>query len=68
MLGPNHEDVAESMRSLANNYSYQGKYEDAEPLYKKSLIIYENSPEPNHPEVATNYHNLAVLYYKMGQD
>ena len=40
----------------------QGRYADAEPLYKRSLAIREKSLGPDHPDVATSLNNLAVLY------
>ena len=40
----------------------QGKYEDAEPYFLKSLEIYEKVLGENHPDTATSYNNLAGLY------
>ena len=40
----------------------QGRYADAEPLYKRALAIYEKALGPDHPYVATTLNNLAVLY------
>ena len=38
-LGPDHPDVAASLNNLAVLYQHQGRYADAEPLYKRSLAI-----------------------------
>jgi CHAT domain-containing protein/lipopolysaccharide biosynthesis regulator YciM len=44
----------------------QGKYNEAEPLAKRSLDIFEKALGPNHPDVATSLNNLAQLYYSQG--
>ena len=43
--------------SLAN----QGKYDDAQPLYKRALTIREEVLGPRHPDVASRLNNLASL-------
>ena len=42
-LGPDHPDVAASLKFLAILYDRQEKYAEAEPLYKRSLAIYEKA-------------------------
>ncbi len=39
----------------------QGKLEEAGPLYKRSLDIYERVLGPGHPDVAISLNNLAGL-------
>ena len=39
----------------------QGMYEEAEPLYKRCLVIDERVYGPDHPEVATDLNNWAIL-------
>jgi tetratricopeptide (TPR) repeat protein len=39
-LGRDHPDVAQSLNNLAELYRFQGRYADAEPLYRRSLAIY----------------------------
>ena len=51
-----------SLNNLAELYRAQGRYADAEPLYKRSLAICEKALGPDHPDVATSLNNLAVLY------
>ena len=41
--------------------SNQGKYDDAEPLYKLALAIRRETLGPRHPEVARILNNLAFL-------
>ena len=38
-FGPNHPDVATSLNILGDLYVAQGRYAQAEPLYKRSLAI-----------------------------
>jgi CHAT domain-containing protein/Tfp pilus assembly protein PilF len=66
-LGPNHPDVAQSLNNLAALYKDQGRYADAEPLYKRSLAIREKSLGPDHPDVANSLNNLALLYNDQGR-
>ena len=42
-----------SLNNLAELYRAQGRYADAEPLYKRSLAIREKALGPDHPDVAT---------------
>ena len=48
-------------------YSAQGRYDDAEPLYKRSLAIWEKALRPDHPSVALSLNNLALLYRRQGR-
>lgn len=43
-VGPEHPDVATSLNNLAALYDKQGDYAKAEPLYKRSLAIWEKGP------------------------
>ncbi|MBV9710840.1 MAG: tetratricopeptide repeat protein, partial [Ktedonobacteraceae bacterium] len=45
----------------------QGKYAEAEPLYKRALAIYEEIQGARHPDAAMSLHNLAGLYYAQGK-
>ncbi|MGB3188457.1 MAG: CHAT domain-containing protein, partial [Limnoraphis sp.] len=60
-------DVANSLNNLALLYSDQGRYDEAEPLYQRSLAIYEKALGGNHPDVANSLHNLALLYRDQGR-
>ena len=66
-LGPNHPDVATSLSNLSLLYDRQGRYADAELLYKRSLGIRETALGPNHPAVALSLNNLAYLYQEQGR-
>jgi tetratricopeptide (TPR) repeat protein len=57
-LGPEHRDMAFNLNELAELYREQGRFTEAEPLYRQSLEIHEAS-------LALN--NLAVLYFEQGR-
>ena len=59
--------MATSLNNLAALYDAQGKYEEAEPLYQRSLTIREKVLGPEHPDVATSLNNLAALYDAQGK-
>ena len=65
-LGPDHPDVATMLNNLALLYDNQGRYAEAEPLFRRSLAIYEKALDPDHPLVATTLNNLAGLYRAQG--
>ncbi len=48
-------------------YRSQGRYAEAEPLYKRSLGIHEKALGPDHPDVGTSLNNLALLYESQGR-
>ncbi len=66
-LGPDHPDVATTLRNLAALYKAQGKYAEAEPLYKRALAIWEKAMGPDHPQVALVLENMAELYKETGR-
>ena len=39
----------------------QGKYDEAEPLYRRALAGYEEALGPAHPETLGTVNNLALL-------
>ena len=48
-LGPDHPDVATSLNNLAALYQSQGRYAEAEPLYKRALAIRRRRSGPTTP-------------------
>jgi CHAT domain-containing protein/tetratricopeptide (TPR) repeat protein len=48
--------------NLAALYRDQGRFADAEPLYKRSLEIREKTLGPDHPDIAASLNTLANLY------
>ena len=76
-LGPEHppatslnnpeHPLATSLNNLALLYGAQGKYAEAEPLYRRALAIREKALGAEHPDVAIAFNNLATLYRAQGK-
>jgi tetratricopeptide (TPR) repeat protein len=65
----NLEETIETALRLNNLGSLlygKGQYGKAEPLYVRSLEIYESVLGGEHPDVALSLNNLAALYYLQG--
>ncbi len=61
-VGPEHPAAASSLNNLAELYRAQGHYAEAEPLYQRSLAIFEKTLGPEHPHVAAILENYAALF------
>ena len=48
-------------------YRDQGKYGEAEGLYKRALVIREKALGASHPDVAWGLNNMAILYEARGE-
>ena len=59
--------MANSLNNLAILYYNQGQLAQADPLFKRSLAIYEEALRPDHPKVISSLKNLAILYRKTGR-
>ena len=59
--GPEHPDVATNLDNLAGLYLSQGRYAEAEPLYRQALEILEQALDPAHPTSERVRANLAQL-------
>ncbi len=66
-FGPQDPRLAINLDNLAELYRAQGRYAEAEPLYKRALAIFEKALGPEHPDVAINLDNLAGLYHAQGK-
>jgi tetratricopeptide (TPR) repeat protein len=51
----------------ATEYLKQGRYSEAEPLFKRALAINEKALGPDHPGTTQGLNNLAVLYRTQGR-
>ncbi len=60
--------MAQSLNNLAGLYEDQGRYGDAEPLYKRALAISEETLGPEHPTVAQMLENYAALVRETGRE
>ncbi|GFO74223.1 hypothetical protein BPLS_P0766 [Bathymodiolus platifrons methanotrophic gill symbiont] len=58
--------MAGSLNNQALLYYNQGLYEQAEPLYQRTLEIREKAFGAEHPNVAASLNNLALLYCNQG--
>ncbi len=67
VFGPDDIRLATTLNVLANVYLIQGKYAEAEPLYKRALAIREKALGPEHLVVAQSLNNLAELYRVQGK-
>ena len=67
-FGEQDQRLAASLNNLAELYRTQGNYAQAEPLYKRSLAIYEKALGPEHPDVAMSLENYTRLLRKMDRD
>ena len=54
-------------RNLASLHFEEGRYAEAELLYKRSLAVREKALGPDHPAVGTLLNNLAGLYRAQGR-
>lgn len=60
--GQSRLDEARALDNLATRYFRQGKYAEAEPLFKKALMTREDLLPPNDPAVISTLVNLGSLY------
>ncbi len=67
-MGPDHPSVAVTLHNLAGLYRNQGRYEDATPLFLRSLAISEEKLGPDHPTVATVLEKYAILLRRIGRE
>ncbi len=65
-FGVNHPNYAVALHNLALVYQEQGKYADAEGLYKRALAIREKTLGVSHPHVAQTLNNLGNMYKELG--
>jgi len=66
-LGPDHPEVVRSLDDLAEVYLDQGRYDLAEPLYKRTLADAEKAYGSYHSEVAARLRKLAGMYDSQGR-
>ena len=59
--------LAAKLNDQAESYKEEGRYADAEPVYKRDLAIREKALGPDHPDVAQSLNNLAELYSAQGR-
>ena len=57
-----HPDTATILLGLGLGYYKMGRYSEAEPLFQRSLSIWEQQLGADHPDTASSLNNLAALY------
>ncbi len=67
VFGRHDRRVAVTLAHLAQAYSAQAKFVEAEPIYLEALKIYQDVHGENHLDVAAMLNNLGVLHRKHGQ-
>ncbi len=60
-------EAAQLLYQVGHYLRKNAQYEQAEPLYKRALAIYEQELGPDHPHVATIIDNLASLYRNLSK-
>jgi tetratricopeptide (TPR) repeat protein len=66
-FGVNHANYGVALNNLAMVFEAQGKYADAEELFKRALAIYEKARGASQPIVANTLNNLAAVYDEQGK-
>ena len=60
--------MAADKAALAAILDGQGKYDEAEALYRQALAVFERVYGPDHYELAVTFNNLAALSHAKGDD
>lgn len=63
---PTEEDLADALSSIGLFFELTGKYERAELLLRRALVIIENKLGCKHVVTARSLTNLAVVLYRIG--
>ena len=66
-FGPDEVRLATSLNELGLVYDAQGRYAEAEPLYQRSMAIWEKALGPDHPDVGQSLNYLGLLYFGQGR-
>lgn len=67
-FGGDDSRLGVTLNNLAVAYHDQGKLDEAEPLYKQAIKVYERTLGLGHPEVATTLENYAGLLRDTGRE
>jgi esterase/lipase superfamily enzyme len=65
--GPDHPNVGSALNDLAELYESLDRYDEAEPLYNRSLAIRDIALGPDHPDVAASLNSCAEFYRRQGR-
>jgi tetratricopeptide (TPR) repeat protein len=67
-FGVNHANYGLALNSLAAVYAEQGRYPDAEALFKRALVIKEKALGKDHLDVVAPLNGLAFVYRNQGKN
>ena len=67
VLCESHPDTLANLNNLAALYDSQGRYGEAEPLFKQALQLSRQVLGESHPQTLTSLNNLAGLYLDQGR-
>ncbi len=67
-FGEQDPRLARTLNALGEVYRTQGKYAEAEPLYRRALAIWEKALGPEHPNVAQGLEKYAKLLRKTNRE
>ncbi len=65
-LGPEHEDIAQSLYDLSWVLGERGAYEESEQLLLEALTMWRKLLGDNHPNVAQTLNDLGVTLFETG--
>jgi serine/threonine protein kinase len=68
LFGNDHPQVASDLANLASSRLTQGKFAEAEPMYRESQQIFQNWYGPDHPDTTTVTSLLARTLMPEGKD
>jgi tetratricopeptide (TPR) repeat protein len=60
-------EAARLLNQTAYYLSLRAEYTEAEPLYRRALVIYDKALGPNDPDTAASLNNLADLLHSQGR-
>ena len=61
-FGEDDTRLVQSISGLALAHSVRHEFKDAEPLFKRAVVLTEKTHGPNHPDVAKVLKHLALIY------
>ncbi len=67
LYGEEHEEVAAGLVRLGTVYSFQGRYDEAEPILREALAMQKRLLGEEHADVADGLKNLATLLQRQGK-
>jgi serine/threonine-protein kinase len=67
VLGPEHPDTLQSMTSLAQASSRQGRLAEAEALHRETLDIQKRVLGPEHPDTLESMNGVAIVALARGR-